>query len=42
MERYSAGPVHVVATPIALTSWPYRVTYKWGALAKALVVQRRC
>jgi uncharacterized SAM-binding protein YcdF (DUF218 family) len=42
MERCFAGPVYVVATPIALTSWPYQVAYEWGALAKALVVQRSC
>jgi len=42
MERCFAGPVYVVATPIALTSWPYQVAYEWGALVKALVVQRSC
>ncbi len=42
VERCFAGPVYVVATPIALTSWPYQVAYEWGALVKALVVQRSC
>ena len=40
--RCFAGPVYVVPTPIALTSWPYQIVYEWGALAKALVVQRGC
>jgi hypothetical protein len=40
--RCFAGPVYVMTTPIALTSWPYQVTYEWAALAKALTVQRGC
>jgi hypothetical protein len=42
IERCFAGPVYVVTTPIALTSWPFEIAYEWGALARALVVQRRC
>ena len=42
IERCFAGPVYVVATPIPLTSWPYRISYEWGALTKALVFQRSC
>ena len=42
IERCFAGPVYVVTTPIALTSWPYEIAYEWGALVKALVVQRGC
>jgi uncharacterized SAM-binding protein YcdF (DUF218 family) len=42
MERCFAGPVYAVATAIPVTSWPYRVAYEWGALIKALVVQRSC
>ncbi len=42
IERCFAGPVYVVTTPIALTSWPYQIAYQWGALIKALVVQRGC
>jgi hypothetical protein len=42
VERCFAGPVYVVTTPIALTSWPYEIAYEWGALVKALVVQRGC
>lgn len=42
MERCFTGPVYVVTTPIALTSWPYEIAYEWGALVKSLVVQRGC
>ena len=42
MERCFAGPVYVTTTPIALTSWPYEVAYEWGAMIKALVLQRGC
>jgi hypothetical protein len=42
MERCFAGPVYVATTPIAATSWPYQIAYEWGALVKALVVQRGC
>jgi hypothetical protein len=42
IERCFTGPVYVVTTPIALTSWPYEIAYEWGALVKALVVQRSC
>jgi uncharacterized SAM-binding protein YcdF (DUF218 family) len=40
--RCFAGPVYVVPTRIALVSWPYQITYQWGALFKALVVQHGC
>jgi hypothetical protein len=42
VERCFAGPVYVVTAPIALTSWPYQIAYQWGALIRALVVQRGC
>jgi hypothetical protein len=42
MERCFSGPVYVVGTPIRLTSWPYQVSYEWGALLKALFWQRSC
>lgn len=42
IERCFTGPVYVVTTPIALSSWPYEIAYEWGALVKALVVQRGC
>ena len=42
VERCFAGPVYVVTTPISLVSWPYQIVYEWGALVKAVVVQRAC
>lgn len=42
LERCFTGPVYVVTTPISLISWPLRTAYEWGALIKALVVQRSC
>ena len=41
-ERCFGGPVYVVTTPVRLVSWPYQIAYEWGALTKALVVQRAC
>lgn len=40
--RCFTGGVYVVTAPIALRSWPYQIAYEWGALFKALVVQRSC
>jgi hypothetical protein len=42
VERCFAGQVYVVTAPLARTSWPYQIAYQWGALVKALVVQRSC
>jgi len=42
MERCFPGPVYVVARPVALASWPYEISYEWGAMIKALVLQRGC
>ena len=44
MERCFAGPVYVVTAPLDphQTTWPYQIAYEWGALAKALVLQRGC
>jgi hypothetical protein len=42
VERCFAGPVYMVTTPVALTSWPYEIAYEWGAMIKALVLQRSC
>ena len=44
LERCFAGPVYVVTVSIDphQTTWPYEIAYEWGALAKALVLQRGC
>jgi len=40
--RCFAGHIYVVTAPISLASWPYQIAYEWGALVKALVIQRAC
>ncbi len=40
--RCFPGPVYVVTRPVALASWPYEIAYEWGAMIKALVLQRGC
>ncbi len=42
MKRCFSGPLYVVTAPIALASWPDQIVYEWGAIIKALVVQRSC
>ncbi len=42
MERCFSGPVYVMTAPMTLASWPYQIAYEWGALGKALVIQRGC
>jgi uncharacterized SAM-binding protein YcdF (DUF218 family) len=42
VQRCFAGRVYAVTTPIAKTAWLYQIAYQWGALLKALVVQRAC
>jgi hypothetical protein len=40
--RCFGGSVSVVTAPLPLSNVPYQVTYEWGALFKALVLQRDC
>ncbi len=40
--RCVADGVYVVTTPLAASQWPYAIAYQWGALFKALVLQRSC
>jgi hypothetical protein len=42
LERCFGGQVYVMTAPIPLGSWPYEIAYEWGALAKAVVLQRSC
>ena len=42
VKRCFAGNVYVVTAPISLDSWPYQIAYEWGALIKALTIQRSC
>jgi hypothetical protein len=32
----------VVTAPIRLGTWPYQIAYEWGALIKAVIMQRSC
>jgi hypothetical protein len=41
-ERCFGGSTYVVTAPLPVSSWPYQIAYGWGALLKALVVDRTC
>jgi hypothetical protein len=41
-ERCFGGSTYVVTAPLPVSSWPYQIAYGWGALLKALVVDRAC
>jgi hypothetical protein len=40
--RCFAGHLYVVTAPLPASSWPYEIVYQWGALFKALTLQRGC
>ena len=40
--RCFGGHVYVATGPLPLRQWPYEIAYGWGALVKALVVERSC
>jgi uncharacterized SAM-binding protein YcdF (DUF218 family) len=42
MGRCFGGSIYVVTASLPASAWPYQIAYGWGALAKALVVQRDC
>jgi uncharacterized SAM-binding protein YcdF (DUF218 family) len=42
VERCFSGSTYVITAPLPLASWPYEIAYQWGALVKALVVDRTC
>jgi hypothetical protein len=42
LGRCFGGHVYVMTAPVPLGSWPYQIAYEWGAVAKALVLQRGC
>jgi hypothetical protein len=42
VERCFAGGVYVMTVPISSDSWSYEIAYEWGALVKALLIQRSC
>ena len=36
------GKIYVVAVSQPWHDWPYEIAYEWGALVKALILQRAC
>jgi hypothetical protein len=42
VERCFPGRIYVVTAPIRPGVWPYRIAYEWGALMKAVLIQRAC
>jgi len=42
LGRCYGGRIELVASPIRLRQYPFRVLYEWGATLKALTVQRSC
>lgn len=42
LRRCFGGSIYVAAASLPLSALPYQIVYGWGALAKALVLQRAC
>ena len=42
VQRCFSGSLYVATAPLPVSAWPYQIAYGWGALVKALVVQRNC
>ncbi len=42
VKRCFSGTVYVSAASLDWIDWPYQIAYGWGALVKALVLQRSC
>jgi uncharacterized SAM-binding protein YcdF (DUF218 family) len=42
MGRCFDGSIYVVTASLPGSAWPYQIAYGWGALLKALVLQRNC
>jgi uncharacterized SAM-binding protein YcdF (DUF218 family) len=42
MGRCFGGRIYVATAPLPKGQWPKAVAYEWGALAKALVIERGC
>jgi hypothetical protein len=42
VQRCFSGPVYVMTVSPPWYDWPYQIAYEWGALFKALVLQRAC
>lgn len=42
MRRCYGGSIYVVTASLPWDNWPYQIAYGWGALFKALALQRAC
>lgn len=42
LKRCFGGSAYVITASIPLSDWPYEIAYQWGALVKALIVDRTC
>ncbi len=42
VSRCFTGSVYVSTAAVPLRNWPYQVVYEWGALVKALTLNRAC
>jgi uncharacterized SAM-binding protein YcdF (DUF218 family) len=42
VRRCFGGSIYAVTASLSASAWPYQIAYGWGALAKALVLQRSC
>lgn len=42
LRRCFGGSTYVITASTPLSNWPYEIAYQWGALVKALVVDRTC
>lgn len=42
MSRCFSGSIYVITTSLPWDNWPYQIAYGWGALFKALALQRAC
>lgn len=42
LRRCFGGSIYVAGAPLPLHQWPGQLIYNWGALAKALILQRSC
>lgn len=40
--RCFTGQVYISTAPLPAGSWPYQIAYGWGALVKAIFVDRSC
>jgi uncharacterized SAM-binding protein YcdF (DUF218 family) len=42
MRRCYGGSIYVVTGSLSRSDWPYQIAYGWGALFKAVALQRAC